>query len=203
MDDNGTVRPVRDRAELQHVISVVLDHLDPDGSAPRYRVVGTGAALAQGVELPTGDVDILVERRDDVDRFAATLSRLGFPCLAAPVWIPESRQYFTNFAVDGIGVGASTVEVPTDTDTFECIGPGPWRHRVDIDFGRHVVPVVRLELRLVSELVRGRPDRYLPLIDHLRAHGADLDLVRRAMRDRRVDPALRQRVIAHLHVPGG
>jgi hypothetical protein len=135
------------------VLTLVLDRIGPGFD---YRLVGTAAALAQGVELPTGDVDILVARREHVDLFAAALS--AYHCLAPPVWLPEARQYFTHFAVEGIDVGASTVEVPVDTDAFECIGRGPWEHWVDVRFGRYGVPSVRLELRLISELVRDRPD---------------------------------------------
>lgn len=187
-------RPLRDRAELQRVLALLLDLVGLDRSD--YRLVGTGAALVQGVQLPTGDIDILVARRADVDTFAAGLS--GFRCLDPPAWLPGARQYFTHFELDEIKVGASTVEVPTDSDAIECIGPGPWVHYVDIDVGRHVVPAVALELRLVSELIRGRPDRSGPLIEHLRSHGADLRLVRRSMSERGVDPDVRKQVLDRL-----
>lgn len=95
-------------------------------------------------------------------------------------------------------MGAGTVEVPAGTDTFECIGPGPWQRYVEITCGKHVIPVVALELRLVSELVRSRPDRYLPLMEHMRSHGADVALVRKAMSDRGVGPVLRQQVMDSL-----
>ncbi len=187
-------RPLRDRAELQRVLSRILDLLGPD--LFEYRLVGTGAALAQGVQLATGDIDILVKLRADVDRFAAALS--GFRCMDPPAWLPDARQYFTHFEVDEIKVGASTVEVPTDSDVIECIGRAPWRHYVDVDFGRYTVPAVALELRLVSELIRDRPDRYKPLIAHLRSHGADLQLVRRSMQERGVDPILRHQILEQL-----
>jgi hypothetical protein len=196
MQPNSWARPLRDHAELAKVLTVVLDRLQPRASDLRYRLVGTGAALAQGVDLPTGDIDILVTRRDHVDSFAAALS--DFPCLDPPAWLPHANQYFTHFTVDEIKVGASTVEVPSDTDTFECIGRGPWQHHVDVAFGAHTVPAVALELRLVSELVRDRPDRQLPLIEHLRSHGADLQLIRRAMIDRAVEPSLQQRIVEQL-----
>lgn len=196
MEQNGWARPLRDLPELRKVLTLVLDLVDPDTSGFEYRLVGTAAALAQGVQLPTGDVDILVARRDDVDRFAAALST--FPCLEPPAWLPHARQYFTHFEVEQIDVGSSTVEVPADTDTHECIGRGPWEHYVDIRFGKHVVPVVRLELRLVSELVRNRPDRYEPLIEHLRTHDVDRQLVYEAMRERGVDPARQEHVLDQL-----
>jgi len=187
---------VRDRAQLQEVLSLVLDRLDPAAPDFEYRLVGTGAALAQGVQLPVGDIDILAARRSEVDRFAAALS--GFPCLEPPAWHPDDRQYYTRFLVSEIDVEASTVEVETDTDTFECIGRGPWQHYIDLDFGTHTVPAVVLELRLVSELVRNRPDRYVPLIEHMRSHSADLQLTHRAMSDCGVDPQLQQRILDQL-----
>ncbi len=76
-----------------------------------------------------------------------------------PAWLPDAGQYYTHFLVNEIDVGASTVEVPTETDTFECVGRGPWEHYLDINLGKHSVPAVVLELRLVSELLRNRPDR--------------------------------------------
>jgi hypothetical protein len=57
---------------------------------------------------------------------------------------------------------------------------------------------VRLEPRLVSELVRNRPDRSTPLIEYMRSHGADLHLVRRAMTDRGIDLARQEHVLARL-----
>ncbi|MEU4243741.1 hypothetical protein [Actinoplanes sp. NPDC026619] len=177
-----------DRDELCTALAHVLDQVKPE----RYRLVGTGAALAQGVRLPTGDIDILVERRSDVDRFAAVLGGTD------PVWMSEPRQYFTHTYVGEIEAGMSTVEVPTESDGFECIGRGPWEHYVNVQVGEHVVPAVALELRLASELVRDRPDRYSALIGHLRSHGADLDLAARAMRDRGLSAELRKRVIDEL-----
>jgi hypothetical protein len=203
MDQNGTVRSLRDAAELHKVLSLVLDHADPDASGLEYRLVGTGAALAQGVQLPTGDVDVLVARRDDVDEFAAALS--AFPCLTSPIWLPDAQQYFARFEIEEIDVGFSTVERPIESDAFECVGRGPWEHYVPIRFGRHVVPAVSLELRLASELVRDRPDRYEPLIEHMRLRGADLQLAQRAMSDRGVNPVRQQQILDQLarHAPGG
>lgn len=50
----------------------------------------------------------------------------------------------------------------------------------------------------MSELVRKREDRYTPLIEHMREHGADLSLVAKAMRERDVEPALRRHVTEQL-----
>ncbi|MCA2215259.1 hypothetical protein [Jidongwangia harbinensis] len=190
MRTDGTA-PARLRAVLRPVLEAIAGT-----SGLEYRLVGTAAALAQGVPLHPGDVDLLLARRDDVDRLAAALS--GLPCTLPPTWLADARQYFARFRVAGTDVEISTVEWPAGTDTVECAGPGPWRHYVPVRLGSHVVPAVRLELRLVSELVRRRADRYTVLLGHLRAHGADQQLVRRAMRDRQVDPELQRQVVEHL-----
>ncbi|MEU1468326.1 hypothetical protein ABZ434_08895 [Streptomyces sp. NPDC005761] len=196
MDHNGKARTLTRPAEIQNVLSRLLDQVDPDALGLDYRLVGTGAALAQGVQLPVSDVDILMIRRGDVDRAAASLS--GFPCRDSPVWLSDARQYFARFEVEGIEVEISTVERSADTDTLECVGRGPWQHFVRVGVGRHLVPAVSLELRLVTELVRSRPDRYEPLMEHMRLHGADLPLLRKAMAERAVDPAWQEHILDQL-----
>ncbi|MET7338733.1 hypothetical protein [Nonomuraea sp. NPDC005650] len=165
--------------DVTSALETTLTALRVMGADPKYRVGGTGAALLQGVHLPVGDVDLLVARREDVDTFAAALS--SFPCLYAASWIPESSQYFTRYEVNGVHLEISTVEQETDSDGMECIGRGPWQHYVLITCGSYRVPVVRLELRLATELLRDRSDRYEPLIDHMATQGFDADLLHRAM----------------------
>lgn len=165
---------------LRGVLTTVLDRVAADGPVPEFRLVGTAAALLQGVPLAAGDVDVLLAERAAVDRFAAGAE-----------WLPEARQYFARIDVAGVDVEFSTVEWPVADDVHECAGPGPWRHHALIPVGGHLVPAVRLELRLVTELVRNRPDRYRPLLAHLRRHGADAALLEAAMIAREVDPELR------------
>ena len=55
--------------------------------------------------------------------------------------------------------------------------------------------MVRLKLRLLSELVRDRPDRHVPLIEHMRLHGAELRLLRKAMSERALNPMLQERIL--------
>jgi len=144
-----------------------------------YRLVGTGVALLHGVQLPVGDIDILVKERGNVDAFGSALS--FFKCLFPPTWLPEARQYYANYEVNGVEVGISTVEVETDSDAIECIGRGPWEHFSLIPCGPYVVPAVALELRLITELVRKRPDRYTPIIQYMQVNGCDIDFIRRGM----------------------
>ncbi|QYC38275.1 hypothetical protein Nocox_03225 [Nonomuraea coxensis DSM 45129] len=178
--------------DVTSALETTLTALVAAGADPAYRVGGTGAALLQGVRLPTGDLDLLVARREDVDAFAAALS--SFPCLHAASWLAASSQYFTRYEVNGVHVEISTVEQETGSDAMECVGRGPWEHYVVIPCGPHRVPVVRLELRLATELRRDRPDRYEPLLDHLAARGFDAGLLNRAMTARGL-PAERRRLV--------
>ncbi|MEU9830698.1 hypothetical protein AB0D67_04060 [Streptosporangium sp. NPDC048047] len=187
----GEGEPSLRLTDVMTTLDTALTALRATGTGLDYRVGGTGAALLQGVRLPAGDIDLLVARREDVDTFAAALS--SFPCLHPAAWIPESSQYFTRYEIDGVTTEISTVERQTDSDGLECVGPGPWRHYVVIPCGSHRVPVVRLELRLATELLRDRPDRYEPLLDHMGSHGFDPDLLRTAMNACRL-PAERRRL---------
>ncbi|MEU4719455.1 hypothetical protein AB0G06_07465 [Nonomuraea dietziae] len=165
--------------DVTSALETTLTALRAVGADPMYRVGGTSAALLQGVHLPAGDVDLLVARREDVDRVGAALS--SFPCLYAASWLPETSQYFARYEVNGVHVEISTVEQETDSDGMECVGRGPWQHYVLIPCGSYRVPVVRLELRLATELLRDRSDRYEPLLAHMAARGFDADLLDRAM----------------------
>ncbi|MFG6193415.1 hypothetical protein [Nonomuraea sp. JJY05] len=186
-------------ADVTAALDTVLSTMRAAGVKINYRLGGTGAALLQGVRLPVGDIDLLAARREDVDEFETALA--SFPCLYAASWIPESSQYFARYEVHGVKVEMSTVERQVDSDGMECVGRGPWRHHVWVACGSHRVPAVRLELRLATELVRDRADRYEPLLDHMSAHGCDLDLLQRAMRDQGVSAERRSLVRDRLSHP--
>ncbi|MER6004553.1 hypothetical protein ABT120_38785 [Nonomuraea angiospora] len=189
MDNGGTSLRA---ADITAALDTALTAMRAAGADIAYRLGGTSAALLQGVQLPVGDIDLLVARREEVDEFGAALA--SFPCLHAASWIPASAQYFARYEVHGVKVEMSTVERQTDSDAMECIGRGPWQHCVWIACGSHQVPAVRLELRLATELVRDRADRYEPLLDHMSAQGCDFDLLHRAMSGQGLS-AERQRLV--------
>ena len=166
-------------ARLREALLAFLDATQPTCAGIDYRLVGTGAALLQRVDLPAGDIDILVRERSELDAFAAALA--SFPCLEPPAWLEHARQYYGNWDVRGVEVGISTVEVETDADTVETLGRGPWTHYAPVPLGPTTVTAVALELRLITELWRNRPDRSEPLTAHLAAHGCDLELIRRGI----------------------
>lgn len=182
--------------QLIETLVTVFNHSMPACAQIEYRLVGTGAALLQGVILPTGDIDILVKERESVDVFGSALA--SFKCLFSAAWMPEARQYYANYEVNGVGVGISTVEVETESDGFECVGRGPWEHYVLVSCGPYTIPAVALELRLVSELTRNRPDRYTPLIQHMKVNGGDTELVRRGMEARSLPQALQKDVLSQI-----
>jgi hypothetical protein len=188
--------PMLDRARLVETLTLVLDHGPPDGGVD-YRLVGTGAAMLHGVDLPVGDLDLLFLNRAGVDAFSAALA--PFDCLEEPAWLSKMRQYYANYDVNGVEVGLSTVEVETESDVIETFGPGPWKaHYSLLPCDPYLVPTVNLELRLITELYRDRPDRYTPLIAHLQKHGCDLDLVRRGLSGGRLPQDTVERVLCQL-----
>ncbi len=188
--------PELSRARLERALITMLDAAMPACAHIPYRLVGTAAAVLHGVDLPAADVDILVKRRGDVDAFGAALA--SFRCLSAPAWLPGARQYYASYDVAGANVEFSTVEVESDADSSETIGRGPWERYVTVPCGPHVVPTVALELRLVTELVRDRRDRYGPIIGAMRAGGYDPAFLRRAMAAVGLSEVVRERVLGQL-----
>jgi len=150
-----------------------------------YRIVGTSATLVHGLDSPARDIDLLFRNRADVDRASSALAAYS---TSPPLFEVENRQYFATFNVDDVDVEFSTVEWETDSDTYECIGAGPWSHFVPLACGNVKVPVVALELRLLSEISRDREDRYLPILQHLGPRSFDRDLVLRGLADRSLTP---------------
>lgn len=164
---------------LRRALIAVLDHALPACAAFDYRLVGTGAALLHGAALPAADVDLLVKERAAVDAFAAALA--AFPCLAPPAWLPEARQYYGSWKVEGVEVEISTVEIEAETDAIETFGPGPWVHYTLLRCGPYEIPTVALELRLITELRRQRADRQRPIAALMRERGCDAALLRRGI----------------------
>jgi len=185
-----------DQVRLAETLIMVLDHVMPACPHVDYRLVGTGAALLHGVLLPAADVDILVRERRSVDAFGLALS--PFKCLEAPTWLAETRQYYGNYEVNGVEVGISTVELTSDADTIETFGRGPWDHFTLLPCGPYTVPTVALELRLITELFRDRPDRYEPLIQFMRVNGCDLDFIRRGIAAAGLPQAMQDDILGRL-----
>src|SRR5205809_763579 len=107
--------------------------------------------------MPASDVDVLFRDREAVDARVAALSG-AVTVQNAPVWLGDAQQYFARLSVEGVTVELSTVEIDADSDTAESVGSGPWVHFDVVPCGVYAVPAVALELRLVTEMTRQRPD---------------------------------------------
>jgi hypothetical protein len=174
------VNPLLDKRLVKKTLVTMLDRVMPEPDNVEYRFLGTAAALLHGVVLPAGDIDILVKERKGVEVFSDAL--VGFDCLLAPTYLEDMRQYYAEFKINGVEVGISTVEIETDEDWIETYGPGPWIHYVLLPCGSYMVPTVKLELRLITELYRNRPERYDPLIEFMRIKGYDENLLKRGIK---------------------
>ena len=170
-------------SQVEAALSVVLGSAGTAVPDTDYRIVGTSAALLHGVQLPAGDVDVLLKNREGVDAFSAALSPLK--CLSPPSYL-EWGQYFAAFEINGVKVEFSTVEMPNESDTCECTGPGPWIHCSRVTCNTRRVPVVNLELRLLTELARGRADRYVPIWEFMKMREHDHDLVARGLKEKNI-----------------
>jgi len=165
-----------DKARVRQVLETILPQV-PETS---FRLVGTASCVLRGIEMPVSDIDVLFRDREFVDAWVAALSG-KVTVQDPPAWLGDAQQYFARLSVEGVTVELSTVEIDADTDTAESVGSGPWVHFDVVPCGEYRVPAVALELRLVTELTRQRPDRFGPLVDYFRTHSCDLKLVERGL----------------------
>jgi hypothetical protein len=149
----------------------IIERLEDD-----VRIVGTASSLLRGIELPAGDVDILARTRATVDELSAYAAQVGARPLHAAAWQqnPAFGQYFARFDLSEVRFEFSTVETPPgDVQIGECINSAPWQHFDVLVIEGRRIPVVASELRLLSEVERGRPERWKPIGAHLVRHGYD------------------------------
>lgn len=159
--------------EVVEAITPILDHIVR--LSDRVRVVGTASSGLRGIELPIGDVDILARDPDAVDELAAAS---GSP---PATWVetPFGRQYLADHRVAGVPLQLSMVESDGRgrKRLAECVGEAPWRYFSFVDVAGRPVPVVASELRLASDLMRGRAERWRPIATHLVVEGYDQELL--------------------------
>ena len=142
-------------------------------------VVGTASSALRGIELPVADVDVLAWDRHTVDELVAAS---GSPP-AALIATPFGHQYLADHELNGVPAQFSTVEsnVTGRRRLAECVGETPWRYFSVVEVTGRPVPVVASELRLASDLMRGRLDRWRPIAAHLLVNGFDLELLSQAV----------------------
>lgn len=163
--------------EIVDALAPLLDDLArlSDG----VRVVGTASSALRGIRLPVGDVDILARDASVVDELVAAS---GCPAAA---WIdtPFGRQYLAEHVVSGVQVQVSTVESDAQgrRRLAECVGEAPWRYFSVVEVAGRPLPLVASELRLASDLMRRREDRWRPIAGHLVTNGYDSELLAQAV----------------------
>ena len=182
-----------DRSAVDSVLTTIMSVVPP----ATVRLAGSASSVVRGVNMPAADIDILFADRTGVDTWVESLGERHV-VETVPQWLPDARQYFARLDIGGAVVELSTVEIPTEHDTYECFGPGPWRHFDHVECSGGSVPAVATELRLITEVTRGRDDRLLPIIEFLRGTGCDMDLIRRGLNNNGTPGDTVQRVLAQL-----
>jgi hypothetical protein len=185
-----------DRPRLLEILEKVLEHATSHFEQVNYCLIGTAASMLHGVPLYAGDVDFLMKERTHVDAFSVALS--SFPALTPPTLLHGGKQYYAAYNVNGIQVEASTVEGITDYVYSETLGDAPWKYQTLITVGPYRVPTIALELRLATELMRDRPDRYEPMISWMKQNGCDADLLGHAIDALRLSPEMQHSILAQV-----
>ena len=192
-------KPIQSREQLEEVLITIFDEIGEVIGKHEYRIVGTAAALLQNVEISTNDVDILFKEREGIDEVHQILSK--FNCLKEPEFLGNEEvggQYLAIYEIGEITVELSTVEYEAETDGMECFGKGPWKHYETIKIENYEIPVIRLELRLISEVYRKREERVDQLIKHLRDKKCNLSLIRRGLSERKISEETQKNIIAKI-----
>jgi hypothetical protein len=179
------------RARIEDALAPLLARVP----SAEIRLVGTASSVLRGIDLPAEDVDVLFRERNGLDAWFSCLP-IDVDVQTAPGWMPEARQYFARLLVDGVTVELSTIEINTNDDTTECFGAGPWRHFDLVNCADELVSTVATELRLITELARGRRERYEPIIKFLRTQGCDSHLVRRGLSNVGASPEAIDRIMS-------
>ena len=110
-----------DRRTLYQTLEIICEHIS-SLPALSYRLIGTSSALLQGVDMPAGDIDFLVKRREDVDAFSAALH--PFLCLTQPVYLAEAQQYLQD---------TSSITCRSKSAQLRLIQiPSTWKHVVKV-----------------------------------------------------------------------
>ena len=66
----------------------------------------------------------------------------------------------------------------------EKSGHGPWEHYRLIASGKYGIPVVDLELRLMTEVLRDRKDRINSILKYLKKNGFNKEVMKRILSEK-------------------
>ncbi len=169
-------------------------------TSAQWMLVGSAASAVHGVDLSPGDIDVLARTPKDVTTLAAVLPSRDLPVRGdldpqtflstkdEPVVRFGGGWTFGRWFLDGETVEAAHIAGVHGRLT-ETSGREVWRHRRLIRWRGRLLPIVPLEVQLVTMVSRELDERVRAAAECLRHNGYDEHLVRRAARDRGLDPA--------------
>ncbi len=167
-----------------------------------WAVIGSGASTLQGCRLPPADIDILFAEPEGVHQFAQFMSVFAVPRRPreGELWLssreqpvafepPDPQKEVWNFGrwmIADCKIEAAHIARPAGDPSMAqdwICEPGPriWPHIRHVPFGRYQVPVVPLEIRLGTELLRERKERVDEIVAVLQGQGHDRELLRQAL----------------------
>jgi hypothetical protein len=165
-----------DVAGAVRALRPMLERCDDD-----VLMVGTASSLLRGIDIEVHDVDLLCRHRAVVDVLCAAATDAGARCRIGPQWqqSPGFGQHFAEFDVDDVRLELSTIEPDAGSPLVvgECVGELPWRHFDVVELDGARVRIVASELRLLTEILRGRIDCAAAIHAHLASAGYDPDLL--------------------------
>jgi hypothetical protein len=170
----------------------------------RWAVIGSVASTLQGCHFEPGDIDILANAPETVQRIAEVmrphtplkpiappgnenwLSSQELPVNVGPdpsgaVW------HFARWLIDGVKIEVAHIQAPKGFATaadgagiWEA-GPEIWPHIRFVNFANFSVPVVPLEIQLQTNLGRGRTERCREIQRVLEENAYDRELLKKSL----------------------
>jgi hypothetical protein len=195
----------KDQMSWLEALETFCDLYERSNSDVQWIVVGSVGSVLQGAEMTPNDLDLYVQHEDDLKQLASMMepfhlkSKCELP-YSDRAWHSSAEEpYFTQtfpsgfswmkgkweiagFPIEIVHI-AQSAGIPDSAD-----GEGIWeggRHIWSlarrIRFATYEVPVVPLEIQLESNFRRNRPDRANAIIQTLKKHGFDRELLEKAL----------------------
>ncbi|MFG1909775.1 hypothetical protein [Kribbella sp. NPDC048928] len=185
------------------VLARVAEQLNAHGVD--WMLLGSAATALRGAAVVPGDIDIAGRTEDDIVRAAAILpTPQSAPADGPADWIStaaapvlhfggaEERWTFGRWMIDGVKVELAHIDAPAvDGLMLETRSPLVWAHRQNLDCHGQPIPVVPLEVQLVTMIARHQDARLAATLAAVDPAALDLPLLRRAIADKQSeDPTL-------------
>lgn len=170
-----------------------------------WMLLGSAATALRGAAVVPGDIDIAGRTADDIVRAAALLPTPQSASADGPAdWISttaapvlrfggaDERWTFGRWIIDGVKVELAHIDAPAVADLMlETRASLVWAHRETLDCHGQQIPVVPLEVQLVTMIARHQDTRLAATLAAADPTTLDLPLLRLAIADKQSeDPAL-------------